>query len=428
MQLLSLYPAGVIDYGKTILLIIRFGFHSTGNVYRAPAVIKQLPVFPHYAMSSEITEAEQNLDALLPAKRLTTSPPAELINAAKAWADIVWDEAGQLGPMPLSDETLTSGHDLAAHPVFIFGVHRSGTTLVRNILDGHPDLVVLPSEGTYYTNLEAKLKTLPERERMAFLGKEWLRRLANPINQPPYWLLGRSTDISSPYVNFARYLMAWWALLKQNENTQWPHTAVVLAYASCTNNISAKFWVDKTPVNERYIKRIWREMPSAQIIHVVRDPVSILASRKKMEPGVSLRGVLRDMKMSFTVAAEYAADPRLMLVRYEELCDDPQKTIKQLASFLHIDEPGILNRATVAGLPAQTNSSFDNGDYPPGQILKARQRQQPDTLSNTEQQFLKAYISKAAAKLNYPVEHIGLLHKYYFILRYCFFVLIDNKH
>lgn len=380
-------------------------------------------------MLSKIIEAEQTLDALLPSKQLRQSPPDNLMIAAGAWADAVWAEAEQPGPMPLTDKMLSDGHRLSANPVFIFGVHRSGTTLVRNILDGHPELVVLPSEGTYYTNMEFKLNVLSENERLAFLGKEWLRRLANPVNQPPYWLLGRSTDTGSAYVNFARYLMAWWQVLNQKENTQWPHMAIVLAYAACTDNTAAKFWVDKTPANERNIKRIWREMPSAQIIHVVRDPVNILSSRKKMEPGVNLRGALSDMKMSFNVAAQYSHDPRFMIVRYEELCNQPQIIKGQLASFLNIRASAALDKATVAGTPAQSNSSFNHEADTLGQILRAEQQPQPGVLNSAERKLLAAYIGSAAARLNYPALRINFLHKYYSILKHrIFFVFIDNKH
>jgi hypothetical protein len=152
-------------------------------------------------MLASIIQTEARLHNLLPKQRLESSVPADLLAAAREWSQLVWNVAEQLGPMPLSKKQVEDGLNLAARPVFICGVHRSGTTLVRNLLDGHPQLCVLPSEGTFYTNLEAKLKQLPADKWPAYMGTEWLRRLANPINQPPYWLLGRSCDVASPYVD-----------------------------------------------------------------------------------------------------------------------------------------------------------------------------------------------------------------------------------
>lgn len=371
-------------------------------------------------MSPTIITAEHQLDALLPKRRLEDSPPAELMAAAGAWSDAVWAEAERVGPIILTDAEVLKGNKLAASPVYICGVHRSGTTLVRDLTDGHPDLVVLPSEGTYYTNLETQLLSLPANKRAAYLGKEWLRRLANPINQPPYWLLGKSGEEGSPYVDFARYVLAWWEKVDQN-NPQWPHLVIVLAYASCTNNLSAKYWVDKTPANERYLNRIWKENPQAKIIHVIRDPLATLASRKKMEPGITVRSALRDLKISFKVAARQSApkDERFLLVRYEELCDDLQIVTEGMATFLNISHADTFKQPTVAGIPSQANSSF-NKEAASGQILKADQHQQADILSKAERELIAAEVGELAGKLVYLMPVVGLLRKYYLKLRYGF--------
>jgi hypothetical protein len=368
-------------------------------------------------MLSKIIEAEKKLDALLPLSRLEQNPAIELLTAAKSWSEMVWVEAAQLGQMALSDEQVTNGITLAGRPVFICGVHRSGTTLVRDILDGHPDLVVLPSEGTYYTNLESKLRSLPQNEQLFFLGTEWLRRLANPINQPPYWLLGRSSDNASPYVDFARYLMAWWGLTE--ETAQGPHTAIILAYAACTNNLTAKLWVDKTPVNERFLKRIWQEMHGAKIIHVIREPTATLASRKRMESSISMRKALLDLKVSFGVAVEQLElnNPQFMLLRYEELCEDPQIVTEQLAAYLNIGVGNTLREPTVAGIPSQANSSF-NKKAASGCILKPDEHPQQEVLSLYEQQLISAYLGGLAKRLSYPLIKVSWLRKWYLMIKH----------
>src|SRR5690349_2065321 len=117
-------------------------------------------------MLISIIEAEQKLNGLLPKRRLETSPPADLVAAAKLWSDEIWNHALSLGPMPLSDDQLIQGTMLAKNPIYICGVHRSGTTLVKDILEGHPDVVVLPSEGTWYTNLEYKVGLLTKEAQI----------------------------------------------------------------------------------------------------------------------------------------------------------------------------------------------------------------------------------------------------------------------
>lgn len=363
-----------------------------------------------------LIEAENKFNALLPNKRLVAAVPADLLTAGREWSAAVWGKAEKLGPMPLSDDEIATGLQLLVNPVFICGVHRSGTTLVRDLLDGHPDLVVLPSEGTYYTNLEAKILALPEKERLSFLGMEWLRRLANPINQAPYWLLGRSTDTSSAYVDFARYLMAWWLVPEVT-----PQTAVILAYASCTGKLGAKLWVDKTPTNERFLKRIWREMPNAKIIHVIREPLATMESRRKMEPTITLKRALCDLKTSFRIAIEQSAlnDKWCLLVRYEDLCNDPEIFAEQVGLFLNIDVWDTLKQPTVAGIPAKANSSFENKAIT-GEILKPDEHKQVEVLSKAEQRFISANVGKLAAQLGYTLAPVNTFLRMFLGLKYWF--------
>jgi hypothetical protein len=102
-------------------------------------------------MYTEIIELETVLDALLPVKKISETPRKELLDAAKSWSVKVWEVSQALGPLPLTDEQIEKGKRLVQSPVFICGVHRSGTTLMRDLLDGHPVLSVLPSEGSFST-------------------------------------------------------------------------------------------------------------------------------------------------------------------------------------------------------------------------------------------------------------------------------------
>ena len=367
-------------------------------------------------MLSEIIEAENKLEALLPERRLVKSPPTELLAAARAWSDLVWAYAEQVDATLLSDEEIAQGKKLARCPVYICGVHRSGTTLVRDLLDNHSELVVLPSEGTFYTNIERQLLLLPKDKQLKFICTEWLRRFVNPINQPPYWLLGRSTVGTSPYVDFARNLIAWQKVF-ENDGLLMRHIAVVLAYATGTGNLGAKYWVDKTPLNERFLKRIWADTPEAKIIQLVREPAAALASRKKTDSGFNIRNILRDIKMSYSTAKQFENTPRFMLLPYEELCDDPKKIIEQIASFLEIAISDELYSPTVAGMPSQANSTF-NSESPAGKILKADEHRQSQISTEKEEELMAAYLGDTARRLNYPVLKVGLFRGLYLRLKY----------
>lgn len=325
------------------------------------------------------------------ARLLDGRPDPSWLEVGRQWSAAVWARADALGPASLAPEAIARGLALAARPVFVCGAHRSGTSLVRNLLDGHPALAVLPSEGTFYTHLEARLAGRSPRDQAAEMGQEWLRRFANPSNQPPFWLLGRSSAEGSAYVELARRLGAWWAV--PDERRLWPLVAVVLAWAGRRDLAGVERWVEKTPTNERHLARLWAEFPEARVIHVVRRPEDALASHKALmgarwRPGREIAAVYRGLARSLRIAAERAPSDRYLLVRYEDLVGQREKMGRRLAEFLNIAPLPSLREPTVAGMAVRANSSF------------AGDRERP-ALTRLERAILKATSGAAAARLGY---------------------------
>lgn len=375
-------------------------------------------------MSAEIGRLEEALDRLLPAFHMEGRPSAELLAAADDWSGAVWEEAKKAGSYPLNDTDITQGLNLSRRPVFICGVHRSGTTLVRNLLDGHPQLCVLPSEGSFLTSLRAKLDRLLPAERPGFLGREWLRRLANPTGQAPFWLLGRTTEENSPYVTFARMLLAWWPIVESHfgaHGTLSPHIAVALAYTSCCGGpgigTEVQRWAEKTPTNEFHLNRLWAELPDAKVIHVVRHPYAVYASRKRLEERSfgtfrSARRTLEDLARSLQIAAENVCQEDCrdyLLVRYEELTVKPQEVIERLTDFLEIEPTPSLLYPTVANMPTRPNSSFSEKQQAEGILPDAVDYRR--SLTPAERELIAAYTGDFAGALGYTVESLKPGHK-----------------
>src|SRR3569623_2060465 len=108
-----------------------------------------------------ILDLERQLDSLLSRPRVTNGTVRAIPEASGRWSAAVWKEAQRDGPIDLTDLEISRGLEVAHRPVFVFGAYRSGTTLVRDLLDGHPALAVLPSEGTFFTSLAQRLRRLP---------------------------------------------------------------------------------------------------------------------------------------------------------------------------------------------------------------------------------------------------------------------------
>ena len=312
--------------------------------------------------ASELAALESALDRELVDWRVDRDAAARAAAAGRNWSDHVWRAAEASGPLALSAETIARGVAIARRPVFICGVHRSGTTLVRDLLDSHPALAVLPAEGAFQTRPWRAVARLDPAGAAAIVGREWLRRLANHSNQPPFWLLGRSTAEGSAYLDFGRALLAWAPVIRRElgpRSYSWPLAAVALAYAFClgarTLPDTLRAWVEKTPTNERYIDRLRREFPAARFVHVIRNPFDVLASRKRMDLHTfgdfrGLRAALADLARSYRCAlARHGATDGYRLVRYEELIGDVDLAIDRVADFLGIESLLALRRPSVAG-------------------------------------------------------------------------------
>jgi Sulfotransferase family len=371
--------------------------------------------------NATILDLEQQLDRWLARPRVAMADASTMQLAAIHWSEAVWAAAESAGPIGLDAAEIARGLDVAHRPVFVCGVPRSGTTLVHDLLDSHPALCVLPSEGTFFTNFERQLQRLRPQIWLAFLGREWLRRLANPIHQQPYWLLGRSSQQSSPYIEFSRALLAWWPIVREavgNRITSWPLLAVALAYAHCTGALTSgariQRWVEKTPTNEQFLERLKTEFPQALFIQAVRHPYAVYASHKQsaQRGGARLRyagRIFRDLSRSYRIAIERGRDvesDQYLMIRYEDLVEASHDSVDRLAAFLRIASLPILRQPTAAGLATASNSSFVD-DAKPGHVDAIVHRRWADILTRRECERLTALVGNDALTLGYDLAPIA---------------------
>lgn len=360
--------------------------------------------------TSNIADLEERLDQLLPRPRVRDFAAAH--RAAVTWSGAVWSVAEAAGPLILTASEIERAFAIARRPVFVLGVHRSGTTLTRDLLDHHPALAVLPAEGTMFTNFEWHLQRLEPGDWPRFLGREWLRRLANPINQHPYWLLGRSSGEGSPYVDFARALMAWWPLVEatlQRRISSWPLVAIALAYAHCTTGfLTVRRWVEKTPTNERFLTRLVAEFPEAKLIHLVRHPYAVYASHRRAArcpggPSNDGNRILHQMRLSYQEATNRSGRPAsdsYLLLRYEDLLEDTAASVNQMAAFLGIQPLPVMMQPTANGIPTPSNSSFGD-DGVAGRLNRRPPGDAFGVLTRHDRERLSAMMGDPAAKLGY---------------------------
>ena len=226
------------------------------------------------------------------------SPSREQLLAKLAdYSSAVIREARRLGALAPALAECERALEWLLRPVFICGHQRSGTTLLQNLLDGHPQLLSLPSEGTYFSSFAYVARATPSERDLNRFAADWVERFVDP-NFEPHFRLGPSDAGRNPGVAFARRLFGWHDALRSRVPGELAALlALVAAFRATAAPASApQLWVEKTPQNERNVGR-FAALGAARFIHLVRDPRAVFAS---------LGAVYRSAGIGEFDAAEYA--------------------------------------------------------------------------------------------------------------------------
>ena len=292
-------------------------------------------------------------------------------------------------------------------PVFVCGHHRSGTTLLQELLDGHRQLVVIPTEITYFASF-GKLVADPAagRELDAFAA-ECVARLIDP-NGKRHFHLGQGSATHNPSFEFACRLLAWHARLARHSGSP-AHLTPLLALAAAYRDVALpgavpRRWVEKSPLNELHFRKL-AVLADARFVQLVREPSATLRSQLQdlngaavghVEPTEQAWRIARSLRLAHRHQA--AAPGRYAVVRYEDLTAEPAREIRRLCEFLSIDFDDSLLRPTVLGRPVRSNSAFEASDA--GAIQRSSQSR---ALTDDETRVAAAITGPAARSHGYPV-------------------------
>jgi hypothetical protein len=292
------------------------------------------------------------------------------------------------------------------HPVFVGGFMKSGTSLLVGLLDGHPELVVLPGDSHALTVLR-RLGGLPPPDRLRDLEYRWVQGLVNPHGQAPYWLLG---DDDGPYRDFLAHLDAWMSELPHDARGAF--TAALLAFHSANPRRAARprAWIEKTPGNEARVGALLELFPAARFIHIVRNPLPTIASLKRLfayrgwrwrVAGVAWR--LRSSMAAGLRHQERLGPGRYHVLRYEDLVAAPEREMSKVAAFLAIEPHACLFQPTVNGHPMASNSMYADRRIR-GEVLSEPSEQWRSELSFRERFAVVTIMTGVARAYGYPTE------------------------
>lgn len=352
---------------------------------------------------SDWAKREEALDELLraqPARRDHRAIFAAVSDYARA---IVDDARLHAAEIPAAD--VEQALSWLLQPVFVCGHHRSGTTLLQELLDAHPQLIVIPTEVTYFASSPDMATGNPEHSAVEAFAAEWVMRLIDP-NGKQHFHLGRASPFHNPAWTFVALLLGWQAALQRHPQVPGA-LAGLLALAAAYRDVSLPAamplrWVEKTPLNERHAARL-ATLPGARFIQLVRDPAATLRSQLADLRGAGIADVdaaeqawriVRSLRLARRNRAAYAR--RYLIVRYEDLVAAPEAETERVREFLQLEGHEGLLRPTVLGRAVPSNSSFQRST--PGSIRESRPHA---ALAPAESQLLAAFNGGISADFGY---------------------------
>jgi hypothetical protein len=217
---------------------------------------------------------------------------------------------------------LTSSAAVPPPAPFVCGVTRSGTTLIRLMLDSHPALAI-PGETHWVPKLIRRMES----------HKKTPQELADLIIGSKRW-----QEFHLDEGEFRRRFDAM-----ETGNAADAIRAFYLAYAEREGKTR---YGDKTPGYIKEMVRIQRTLPEARFIHILRDGRDVSLSHMRMNWGPK---TYEESAMLWVTRIQKARRmaPKIRHyneVRFEDLVRDTEGTLRKVCELIELDfHPAMLN-------------------------------------------------------------------------------------
>jgi len=239
-------------------------------------------------------------------------------------------------------------------PVFILGSHKSGTSLLRNLLDGVDGFFAIPIE-LHFFEYSGLWVDYPIRRSLPINPgfEEVKRRIVAAIERSNQGASGNGKFGGDSLVDAGKWdIQRLIAHLDQYGKPAFEKNdlrgfidayveGVHLALRKALPPAGTRF-VEKSVENAEFAPLIKKLYPGAKFIHIVRNPYAALVSIRKFKPYKGkfpfLGTYIDALESSYYYAMQNPLSlPDYLVVRYEDLLTDPDGTMHKVAT--HLDTP-----------------------------------------------------------------------------------------
>lgn len=207
-------------------------------------------------------------------------------------------------------------------PIFIVGANRSGTTLLRLMLNAH-SRIAIPEETAYF---KSGLGNMPIE-----------RWHSHDLSEADYRTFVLEILDSNPILFdvLSRPALEQELLNSSQRDLRRPLAHTLERWAQAQGKAR---WGEKTPGNLFFADVILAMFPDAHFIHLTRDPRAGVASMQKVDffPNSVYFNALsrrKHARVAHTMQ-DLIPEDQWMTIRYEDLVSDPAPTLRRLCIFL----------------------------------------------------------------------------------------------
>ena len=211
---------------------------------------------------------------------------------------------------------------------FVVGVGRSGTTLLRLMLDAHPELAI-PPETHFLPDLIDRAKAEATAESLG--------------------------DVITTARNWGDFGLDEDELRARLDDTE-PHAgpAARTFFGLYAEGHGKARWGDKTPIYVESMRPIASVLPEARFVHLIRDGRDVALSRRKrgMGAGKPMANTAARWRNRIEDARKQSRrlKERYVELRYEDLVADPEPALRQICELCELEfDPAMLAHSERAG-------------------------------------------------------------------------------
>lgn len=300
-------------------------------------------------------------------------------------------------------------------PIFVVGASRSGTALMRSVLNNHP-LVRLATETHYFDDLRLRLKG-SERTPLTPEQRQICEDYFLALGHRPYGHGGEARQSRIQREDLCELAD------RLGSGADSYFEAFCRLDGGCSDAVR---WGEKTPRHLFRLLEIFGRYPGAQVICMVRDPRGVVASYRdwrnqggfdlEADPGheemlerehertrrsyhIVIQSLLWRGGVRAALEAQVRFGPeRVRIQLYESLTQDPAAVVSEIAEWLGIDY-----RESMLEVPVH-NSTYSRFDPRGGVSTEAVQRWR-EKLSDGEVRVIQSCCGTAMVDAGYePVS------------------------